>query len=97
MSILYEQDYLASMPSVKKHIEHGPECDEIEIEIFFDFQPEEPMTRHYPGCDPSCDIYEVRIVETDAEICLLKDLESSMAEEILCDYEEAHRGGDPRW
>lgn len=94
MSILYEQDYLTRMPSVKKDIEAGE--DEIEVEIFFDFQPYEPMTRHYPGSSPSCDIYEVQVVETGAEICLLKDVESSMAEEILDDYEDS-KGYDPRW
>lgn len=95
MRILYEQDYLARMPSVKKHIEAGE--DEIEVEIFFDFQPYEDQTWHYPGSSPSCDIYEVQVVETGAEVCLLKDVEGRMAEEILDDYEESRMGGDPRW
>jgi hypothetical protein len=95
MGIFYEQDYLTRMPSVIKHIEQGE--DEIEIEVFFDFQPYEAVTHDYPGCDASCDIYEVVIVNTDAEICLLKDIESTIEEEILCEYEEARTGGDPRW
>ena len=95
MSILYESDYLAKMPSVIKEIDQGE--GEIEVEIFFDFQPYEPMTRHYPGCDASCDIYEVMVTETGAEVCLLKEVEGYMEEEILCEYEEARTGGDPRW
>ncbi len=83
-------------PLVTKHIEQGE--DEIEVEISFDFQPDEPMTRHYPGCSASLDIYEVKLVETGAEICFLKDFESSMEEELLCEhYEDMKSGGDEPW
>ena len=73
------------MNSYKTHIENVE--DEIEIEIFFDYQPYESMTRHYPGCSESVDICEVLIADTNIELCLLKDVEGLMEEEIL-EYRE---------
>ena len=35
---------------------------DLPIRVHFDFNPYEPMTRHYPGCDASVEI-------TDLEIC----------------------------
>lgn len=86
-------------PMVTKHIEQGE--DELEVDIFFDFQPEERTTYDYPGCDAAVDICEVILVESGAEICFLKDIESSMEEEILVDhYDNLKRCldlGDERW
>lgn len=69
------------MDSYKTHIENVGK--EIEIEIFFDYQPYERMTQHYPGCSESIDICEVLIADTNIEISLLKDVEDLMKEEIL--------------
>jgi len=33
----------------------------IEVEIFFDYQPAEQLTRDYPGCPESIQISEVKI------------------------------------
>ena len=79
------------IPTVTKYIENVE--DEIEIEVAFDFQPPERMTRHYPGCDASADIYEVIIVETGAEICLLPKEQERMEEELLDDYYENQKEG----
>ena len=73
-----------AIPIVTKYIEQGE--DEIEVEIAFDFQPEEQRTWDYPGCDASLDIYEVTVVETGSEICLLPKVQELMEEEILDDY-----------
>lgn len=62
--------------------------DEIEITVYFDFAPPEPMTRHYPGYDGYIDVCEVRVVETDAEVSLLKDEESSIIERLWEHFEE---------
>ena len=72
------------MDSYKTHIENV----EIEIEIFFDYQPYERMTKHYPGCSESVDICEVLIANTNIEICLLKEIAELMEEEILEDRTE---------
>ena len=56
--------------------------EEFEIEVSYDYQPYEQMTRHYPGCSESVDINEVRIVD-GPEICLMKNEESLIEEEIL--------------
>jgi hypothetical protein len=69
------------MNSYKTHIENVD--NEIEIEIFFDYQPYESMTRHSPPVPESVDICEVLIVDTNIELCLLKDVEGLMEEEIM--------------
>ena len=74
------------MDSYKTHIENVE--NEIEIEIFFDYQPYERMTKHYPGCSESVDICEVLIANTNIEICLLKEIADLMEEEILEDRTE---------
>lgn len=57
--------------------------DELEIEVDFDFEPAERMTRDYPGCDAQVTINEV--LAAGKEICLTKDEEERMVEEIM-DY-----------
>ena len=47
--------------------------DEIEIRVEFDYQPEEPMTRHYPGCLEDAEICGITMVSTDAEIIIIDD------------------------
>jgi hypothetical protein len=84
-----------SMPMVTRTIEAGE--DEIEVNIYFDFQPYEAQTWDYPGCDASADIYEVIVCETGAEVCLLKDEEERIRVELLEAYEEERTMGDPRW
>ena len=69
------------MPTEKIHIENIDE--EIEIEIDFDYQPEEQMTRHYPGCSASADINEVLRVDNGSELCLLPKAEELIEETLL--------------
>lgn len=38
---------------------------EIEVEIDFDHQPEEKMTRHYPGCPAHIEINEIKLPTAD--------------------------------
>ena len=57
--------------------------EEIEIEVFFDYDPYEPMTRHYPGCDEQVSIYEVKLTESGEEICLLPETLSEVESQIL--------------
>ena len=66
-----------------KWIETYPDGDEIEIEIGYDYSPAEPMTRNYPGCDAEVEFCEAIIVETAAEVCLMKDLKEEVRIEIL--------------
>ena len=57
----------------KTTLENG--MDDLEIEVTdFDYQPYEPMERHYPGCSESVEINEVEIVD-GSEICLLPKAE----------------------
>lgn len=69
------------MNTWKTDIENGQ--DEIEIEADFDYEPEEPMERHYPGCSESAVITEVRIADTDIELCLLPDEQEKLEEKLL--------------
>ena len=55
---------------------------EFEIEVDYDYQPYEQMTRQYPGCSESVEINEVRIVN-GSEICLMKNEEGLIEEQIL--------------
>ena len=57
--------------------------DEVEVEINFDYQPYEAMTRHYPGCSECVMIEEVKVIETNAELCLLKGVEEQLSEQVL--------------
>ena len=77
------------------HIENVDE--EFEIEVSYDYQPYEDMTRHYPGCSESVDIYDVRIVPTNEmtdfekknnEICLLPSIEDDIEMQILDHIQE---------
>jgi AAA15 family ATPase/GTPase len=62
-------------------IENVDECVEIEVE--YDYEPFEPMTRNYPGWPESATIYKVTIVGTDVEIELLPKVQQEMEDEIL--------------
>lgn len=84
-------------PSVEMELENGPEDELITVQVYFDFQPYEPMTRHYPGCSASVDICEVVRDDNGAELCLLKEVRELWEEQILDDHNEELRGGDPRW
>jgi hypothetical protein len=50
-----------------------------EFKVDFDYQPYEPMTRHYPGCDESVDICEV----TDSDGDVVKDWAYEIMEDEL--------------
>ena len=62
---------------------------EIEVEIFFDFCPPEPMTRHYPGYDDYVDICEVRRVDNNAELRLMKEEEEHFTERIWYEWHDS--------
>lgn len=64
----------------KLHIENGQ--DEIHIEVEFDYEPDEAMTRDYPGATADASIYEVTNLDNGSEICLLPK-EQERIEEIL--------------
>lgn len=34
---------------------------EVEGEVDYDYQPHEPMTRHYPGCPASCSVNDIKV------------------------------------
>jgi len=70
-----------TMPMFETTIDNGEE--EYDVEVYFDYQPYEAMGLYSPGCDEAVDICEVRIANTDIEICLLKAEEALMAERIL--------------
>jgi hypothetical protein len=55
----------------KTHIENVGE--EIEIEVDYDYQPYEDMTRHYPGCNEDAEITSIIMTDTGAEIDIIDD------------------------
>jgi len=57
--------------------------EEIELTVYFDFQPEEKMTWDYPGCPADAEVTEVLIAGTSIEVCLMPDEEASVVESIL--------------
>ena len=63
------------------YLENGDE--EIEIDVDFDYEPHEAMTRHYPGNSESVAINYVCITETKAELCLIGTAEDEIAEKVL--------------
>ena len=74
--------------------ENGDYDEEIEVEVEFDYEPSEAMTRHYPGCDESVSIYEIKRVDNGAELFLIdNDLEVELSEKIL---DELHQEADER-
>jgi hypothetical protein len=77
-------------------LEQEPEYELIEVLVFFDFTPYEPMTRHYPGCDAQLDITEVIRDDNYEEICLLPEVKAAWEEQLMDDY--LYRlEHDPRW
>ena len=62
--------------------------EEIKIEVEYDYQPMEHMTRHYPGCDEDVELCCVTVIDTGAEIRLLAGAEGAMVEEILQDVHD---------
>ena len=61
--------------------------DEVEVEIDFDYQPYEPQEwgyhGGYPGCPEGAEICEVKVVDTQAELCILPQFEMEFVEQIL--------------
>lgn len=74
------------MSERKFHIENVDE--EIEIEICFDYQPEEKQTWDYPGCSAGVEINEVTRVDNGAELCLLPREQESIEEQLVIQSEE---------
>jgi hypothetical protein len=69
------------MPTETLHIENAEE--EIEIEVEFDYEPDEAMTRDYPGATASASIYEVTNLENGSEICLLPKVQEQIEEDLV--------------
>ena len=55
---------------MKYYIEDVFNEKEFELDVDYDYQPHEPQSRHYPGCDAQIDICEVRMSD-GTEICLM--------------------------
>lgn len=68
------------MPTIEKIITNVDE--EIEVTIYFDYQPEEPREPYYPGCHE-----EVTIIDVESndgrEMSFLGDFIELLEEEIL--------------
>ena len=69
--------------------------EEIDIQIEFDYQPYEPMTRHYPGCSEVVDFCgftnngaEIEIIDDD----LLDQLRIQILEHIAEEKEMSQYG-----
>ena len=92
----YVRKCIATGDYATMELEQEPEYELIEVLVFFDFQPYEPMTRHYPGCDASLEICEVVRDDNLEEVCLLPEIKKQWEEQLLDDY-EYRRGNDPRW
>jgi len=62
--------------------ENGEE--DLEINVEFDYEPFEPMTRHYPGNIEGVEVYHlITIANTDIKLCLLPEGEDILADAIL--------------
>lgn len=57
--------------------------EEIQIEVEYDYQPFEHMTRDYPGCPEEATIFSTTIIETGEEICLMPETEKELSKKIL--------------
>jgi len=66
--------------------------DELEIEVDFDFEPAERMTHDYPGSVAQVTINEV--TAGGKEICLTKDEEERLIEEIFDYIKSANEEND---
>lgn len=65
----------------KTTLENG--MDDLEIQVTdYDYEPYEPMERHYPGASECVHINMVEIVGI-SEICLLPKTEEKLEEELL--------------
>lgn len=62
--------------------------DDVTLDVEFDYQPYEAMTRDYPGCPEAVDIYSVILEDTGSEVCLLPDAEVEVEEKILDNIHE---------
>lgn len=69
-----------------KHYIDTYEGDEIALEVYYDFQPEEKMTWDYPGCPADAEVCEVLIAGTSIEVCLMPEEEETVVENILCNH-----------
>jgi hypothetical protein len=63
--------------------------EDTDIEVEFEYDSFEPMTRHYPGSSESVAIGTVTIMETGSEICLLPKFEKELSNIILDEINEA--------
>lgn len=59
------------MSKTKTHIE-------LEVDIEYDFHPEEPATQEYPGCEAAVEINEILVCGTD----ILGDLTSDQMDAL---------------
>jgi hypothetical protein len=65
--------------------------EEVELTVYFDFQPEERMTWDYPGCPAQAEVTEVLVEATGAEVCLLQE-EAELVEEAALNEHYYHTG-----
>ena len=69
--------------SILEYIEHENTDEEIELCVYYDYQPKEKSNSTYPGSDAEVEINEVVINESNVEVCLMPDFEESVMENIL--------------
>ena len=55
---------------------------ELEVEVEFDHQPAEQMTRHYPGCPADIEITKIEILGCPVDVCLGDSVMFSYEDEI---------------
>ena len=88
---------LLEYPMVEKTIDIGWEF-EIDVEVYFDYTPEEESGMYSAGSNAAVDIYAVHRVDNGAEICLMPEEQERLEEEILCESHDHHMDlayGDP--
>lgn len=61
---------------------------EIQVEVVCDHHPAENATRTYPGCLPSMEVNNIRILIGDREVKDLKELIESILEEHTENFQE---------
>lgn len=59
------------------------EFEEVELTVAYDYQPYEPMTRDYPGCEASVEVGQVFVGDVDITTLLSDDQFDEIAERIF--------------
>lgn len=69
-------------------------ASEIEVEVWYDWQPEEKQTRDYPGCAEEIAITDV-YVDGDSSKCILEALCAGVIDALVQELYDSKEDPDP--